>query len=140
MTRNAASLFPRKNGAIVVNGKPYFYDDRIDNENPNYTKLTNIQSDLKIENPFPMVIKASGTPTPVIVSPKIQIITAEGKSGDVTYTEEWNNQNGGSVYNRLDALMLSPRSHKPDIAFNEEDNLNTPLADPMRPATRASSQ
>ncbi len=134
VTRNAASLFPRKNGAIVVNGKPYFYDDRIDNENPNYTKLTNIQSDSKIENPFPMVIKASGTPTPVIVSPEIHIITAEGKSGDVTYTEEWNNQNGGSVYNRLDALMLSPRSHKPDIAFNEEDNLNSALGGPNAPS------
>jgi outer membrane protein assembly factor BamB len=132
VTRNAVSLFPRKNGVIVVNGKPYFYDNRIDSENPNYAKLTNIQSDSKIQNPFPMVITASSTN--VILSPEIHIITAEGKSGDVTYTEEWNNQYGGSVYNRQDALGLSPKSHNADIDFGKEDNLNIAVGGPNAPS------
>ena len=123
MTRNAVSLFPRKNGVIVVNGNPYFYDNRIDNEDPNYAKLTNIQSDTtKIPSAFPLNVTADSTY--VILSPEIYVITSEGKSGNVTYTEEWHNQYGGSIYDREDALRLSPESRKPDIEFEQEDLLN----------------
>jgi outer membrane protein assembly factor BamB len=121
VTRNAVSLFPRKNGAIVVNGKPYFYEDRIDSENPNYAKLTKIQSDPKISNPFPLVVTTASTY--VILSPAIHIITAEGKSGEVTYTEDWHNQYGGSAYDRRAVLRLTTESRKPDIEFAEEGDL-----------------
>ena len=132
LTRNAVSLFPLKNGVIVVNGKPYFYDDRIDSENLNYAKLTNIQSDPKIINPFPLVVTAASTY--VILSPAIHIITAEGKSGEVTYTEKWYNQYGGSVYDRQDALRVSPESRKWDIAFEDEAFLNTTVGGPNAPS------
>ena len=129
VSRNAVSLFPRKNGVIVVNGNPYFYDNRIDNEDPNYAKLTNIQSDTtKIPSAFPLTVTAASTY--VILSPEIYVITSEGKSGNVTYTEEWHNQYGGSIYDRQDALTLSPESRKPDIEFEQEDLLDNKVGGP----------
>jgi outer membrane protein assembly factor BamB len=135
LTSNAAFLFPLKNGVIVVNGKPYFYDDRIDvyaDNEVDHAELTNIRSDPKIANPFPLVVTAASTY--VILSPAIYIITAEGKSGEVAYTEKWYNQYGGSVYDRQDALRVSPESRKPDIAFEEEAFLNTTVGGPNAPS------
>ncbi len=123
VTPNAALFFPRKNGAIIANGKPYFYDSRIDKTDLNYVELTNIRSDPKIDAPFPLTFPASSTY--VILSPAVHIITSEGKSGEVTYTEEWYNQYGGSIYDRQDALMLSPESLQPDIEFTREDFLTS---------------
>ena len=127
LTRNAASIFPLQNGVIEVREGPalidekkvYFYDSRIDTEDPNYVKLTNIQNYDKSS----FSLNVSSSSTYVILSPAIHIITAEGKSREVTYTEKWHNQYGGSVYDRQAAIGDTPESRKPDIEFDEEDNL-----------------
>ena len=125
LTRNAASIFPRKNGVIVVReesalmdeDETYYYDNRIDTEDPNYVKLTNIQNSDKSS----FTLKVSTSSSYVILSPAIHIITAEGKSSEVTYTEKWFNQYNGSIY--IDRDKIVPESRKPDIEFDEEDNL-----------------
>ena len=127
LTRNAASIFPLQNGVIEVREGPalidekkyYFYDNRIDTEDPNYVKLTNIQNSDKSS----FSLNVSSSSSYVILSPGIHIITAEGKSSEVTYTEKWYNQYGGSVYDRQAAIGATPESRKPDIEFDEEDNL-----------------
>ena len=126
LTRNAASIFPRKNGVIEVRGpalldekKYYFYDDRIDTEDPNYVKLTNIHNSDKSS----FTLNVSSSSSYVVLSPAIHIITAEGKSSEVTYTEKWFNQYGGSIYIDRDKIGKLPDSRKPDIEFDEEDNL-----------------
>ncbi len=131
LARNAASLFPRKNGAIMVRSanltpedKFYFYDNRVDTENSNYIKLTNIQS--KDGSGFPLDVSASSTY--VISSPGVYIVTAKGESNGVISTEKWNNQYGGSVYDRTEVTEETPESREPDIEFDKEESLTRILS------------
>ncbi len=129
LTRNASAIFPRKNGVIEVRGsdlinegKYFFYSDRIDTDNPNFTKLTNIQN----KNGSGFSLDVSSSSTYIILSPAIHIITSQGESGGVIYSQEWNNQFGGSVYDKLAAT--GPVELPPDIEFDQEADLESVLS------------
>jgi outer membrane protein assembly factor BamB len=125
--RPAINIFPKRNGAIRVNDKAYFYRDRIDDESTNYVKLTNIQNP---DNAFPLNVTNS---TYVLLNPANYAVIAEGKSGEVTYGGKWDNQYG-SVYDRDEAVNLKPLSRRADIDFAAEDNLSGILKPNLSPS------
>ena len=113
----ARNIFPKRDGAIRVRNCEYFYREARDMGD--HIRLLTLTPNQTICN-APMTIAADEE---IIFSPRNYNLTALGRSGDVTY--------GGDMEHSIgitDHGSLKPGNRKPDIAFDDEPNLESVLS------------
>ncbi|UCF90618.1 MAG: PQQ-like beta-propeller repeat protein, partial [Desulfobacterales bacterium] len=113
----AIDIFPRKNGAIDIRRKNYFYEELT--EGSTWVELTNLSSPSPTED-FPFDVVAADDY--VILSPLNHRIIPSGTSGEVTTGVS--PKQIANIYDHTPPLLTGG---KPDIEFAKED-LDTALS------------
>ena len=108
----AARVFPAVGGAFEFKRHNYYYEKAINHGT--YVELIGVKP---VAGETQNSINAVTTDY-VILSPRNRFILSEGKSGDVTFGSNMKYAAGIS-----DISIAPPTSRKPDIEFDEEDNL-----------------